>query len=206
MRGEFEGFVAVVNRVMSAKFGTLVSSAEQFLSMLPWPQTLETDKYLEPDFTSLDVLTFAGSGIPAGINIPNCNHSLFQLIILRCLIILFFVDGEIRQDEGFKNVSLGNVILTSYTDPNISFIYKEDKQLLILYNTTAFELQVGLHELLGHGSGKFLRQSADGSFNFDAERVKATLESDETVRMSGIICINSISITISFLKCVAFVV
>ena len=103
-------------------------------------------------------------------------------------------------------MSLGNVILTSYKDPNISFISEEDKQLLILYNTTAFELQVGLHELLGHGSGKFLRQSADGSFNFDAERVKATLESDEMVRMSVIICMNSISITISFLKCVAFVV
>lgn len=90
-------------------------------------------------------------------------------------------DGEIRQDEGFKNVSLGNVIPASFKDPNIFFISEEDKQLLIKHNTEAFELQVGLHELLGHGSGKLLRKLTNGSFNFDAEAVKATLE-DEPVR------------------------
>jgi dipeptidyl-peptidase-3 len=90
-------------------------------------------------------------------------------------------------------VSLGNVILTTFKDPNIFFISEEDKQLLIRHNTAAFELQVGLHELLGHGSGKFLRQNADGSFNFDAERVKATLESGETVQMNIIVLKKSIS-------------
>lgn len=180
MRGEFEGFVAVVNRIMSAKFGTLVSGAEHFLPLLPWPATLETDKYLKPDFTSLDVLTFSGSGIPAGINIPNCKSTtVFQSRLFKENI--FRVDGEIRQDEGFKNVSLGNVIPASFKDPNIFFISESDKQLLIRYNTEAFELQVGLHELLGHGSGKLLRQNADGSYNFDVDVVKASLQDGEKV-------------------------
>lgn len=92
---------------------------------------------------------------------------------------VLFADGEIRQDEGFKNVSLGNVIPASYKDPNIFFISEEDKKLLIQHNTESFELQVGLHELLGHGSGKMLRRNGDGSYNFDVDSVKASLDGEK---------------------------
>ncbi|KAG8186077.1 hypothetical protein JTE90_027071 [Oedothorax gibbosus] len=159
MRGEFEGLVAVVNKKMSAKFGILVKSAESFISLLPWPSAYEKDVFLQPDFTSLYVLTYASSTVFSGINIPNYD--------------------DIRQSEGFKNVALGNVLQVKRTEPP-NYLNKSDVDMMMNYENPTFEVCLALHELLGHGSGKLFHKEANGSFNFDADKV-LNFETNEKV-------------------------
>ena len=81
MRGEFEGFVAMVNKQMSEKFQVhqiskflclkiynksrkvLVDKAEEMLPMLPWPKEFEKDEFLRPDFTRCPELYQKGTSL-----------------------------------------------------------------------------------------------------------------------------------------------
>ena len=69
----------------------------------------------------------------------------------------------------------------SKTKEVITFISEDLEEGFKKWRDIAFEVQVGLHELLGHGSGKLLQEVAPGEFNFPKDLdVKVTTKPNET--------------------------
>ncbi|KDQ14073.1 hypothetical protein BOTBODRAFT_33184 [Botryobasidium botryosum FD-172 SS1] len=151
-RAEWEGFTAIVNKTLSAKYEKLVDGAPELIKALPWGKDFEVDVFRRPDFTALEVVSFATGGIPAGINTTSSYY-------------------DIRESEGFKNVSLANVLAAKSPNEEITFVHPDDVELYRAWDTRAFEVQVANHELLGHGSGKLFQENADGTFNFDKNTI-----------------------------------
>lgn len=100
---------------------------------------------------------------------------------------------EIREKDGFKNVSLANVLAANPPNEPVTFVRRasfpytspfhaccsfrhtaylaELHELYRKYVATAFEVQVANHELLGHGTGKLFSEDADGKLNFEPAKV-----------------------------------
>ncbi len=98
----------------------------------------------------MEVLTFASSGVPLGINIPNYD--------------------DIRQNEGFKNVYLGNV-LKKREEKKIRFLKNSEAKMYSKNFTDSMFVKVALHEMMGHGSGKLFMKNKEGEYNFDLGKV-----------------------------------
>jgi dipeptidyl-peptidase-3 len=103
---------------------------------------------MAPDFSSLDVLTFAGDRLPSGINIPNYY--------------------DIRENNGFKNVVFQNKDEENkppQTEFNFTLAHVKDNEesdLINRFQKQAYQVQVAGHELFGHGSGKLIYRDENG--------------------------------------------
>ncbi|CAE7107469.1 unnamed protein product [Rhizoctonia solani] len=153
-RAEWEGFTAIVNKALTAKFETMVKRAPELIRTLPWGKDFEVDVFRKPDFTALEVVSFATGGIPAGINVTVAFGSYY----------------EVREQVGFKNVSLANILAAKAANEVITFLSPDDVEFYKKWDTKAFDVQVANHELLGHGSGKLFTEDKDGKLNFDPEK------------------------------------
>lgn len=56
------GFTAIVDKQLSAKYERLVNRAPELIQVLPWGKDFEVDIFRKPDFTALEVVSFATGG------------------------------------------------------------------------------------------------------------------------------------------------
>ncbi|KLO16192.1 aflatoxin-detoxifizyme [Schizopora paradoxa] len=150
-RAEWEGFTAIVDKQLSARYETLVARAPELIKNMPWGKEFEVDAFSKPDFTALEIVNFATGDMPVGINIPNYY--------------------EIRESVGFKNVTLMNVLTAKSPDEELTFIHPDEVALFNAWDNIVNEVGTANHELLGHGTGKLFKENADGSKNFDPEKI-----------------------------------
>ena len=155
VRAEYECFVAINNKKLSERAKILVDNAEKLLARSPWPKDFEKDKFLKPDFTLLEILTYASSTFYLGINIPNYD--------------------DIRQEEGFKNVYLANCL---EKPTKINFFHEDDVAMIFKYWEVHNLQHICYHELLGHGCGKLFQETETG-LNFDINTVINPLTGDK---------------------------
>ena len=169
----------------------LVEYAENLLKKLPWGAEFEKDQFVKPEFTSLEVLTFC-SGEQLFLFF-NKFHYFFKSFWPVCCpeflshfkYLNFFLNApknnktgslplgiclpnydDVRSNTGFKNVDLGNVCSARSSGAYKQFLTNEDSILFEKIYSKADQVLTGLHELIGHGSGKLFKELDDGSLNY----------------------------------------
>lgn len=139
VRGEYEGVVSVVNKIQSIKYQRLTMNVSEIIKTLPWSSEFERDSFIIPNFTSVDAFAFVTSGVYLGVNLPNYN--------------------DVCQTIGHKNLLFNNIVKVQAKN-QVRFLPVDYHNLIKKYSSTALEIVIALHELIGHGTIKLLGPEA----------------------------------------------
>ncbi|RAL00385.1 dipeptidyl peptidase III [Aspergillus ibericus CBS 121593] len=158
IRSEFEGIVGIPHAAETKILNTLASKADQLVCKLPWVEDSGTSKgpfekelFEPPDFSSINSLAYCSSIIFPGITLPHYN--------------------DIRQDTGYKNIIFSNrMVSESSRARGLHMVDKSEQDTFKQHRFHAYYIWVVLHEILGHGTGRFLTESSDGSLNFNPDQ------------------------------------
>ena len=142
--GSWESVVSIKDSDSTKKFGILSEKAKWFEENSPISSDHKRDEVKGVSYKIINVVMESGDASPAtpiGINLPNANW--------------------IRANHGSKSVSLGN-IEQAYEEAAKSsgvleeFFLPEHVQIIRQYGSIADRLSTGLHEVIGHASGKLM--------------------------------------------------
>ena len=141
-KGEFEAVIQLLNQDESIMMEKIAANARYFEQKSPWEDKFKSEEFSPRVATAIHCIVESGGAAPltpVGINLPN--------------------DPHIRADYGSKSVILSN-INEAYHNARVPGYFKEfcwddeEIELAEKYETLGWKLEVALHEIIGHGSGK----------------------------------------------------
>ncbi|KAL2865486.1 dipeptidyl peptidase III [Aspergillus lucknowensis] len=155
VRAEFEGIVGIPDPIATERLKKLASVADTFVSKLPWVDgdangkgPFERDIFDPPEFSSAHILAYCSSNIFPGINLPNYN--------------------DIRQEVGYKNIIFSNrMVAEKARTRGLHMVSESEQEKYRNHRFHSYYIWVVLHEILGHGTGKFLAEVSEDRYNFD---------------------------------------
>jgi dipeptidyl-peptidase-3 len=142
MKGSWEALVFYVNPEKTEGIRRLAADAQWFEDRMPWAAQYRKQGVRGITANAIDVVVETGDSgpiTPVGINLPN--------------------DQEIREKYGSKSVSLTNVNVAYDKSTSAEFRKEfawtpEEAARAEKWSSVAGELTTGLHEVIGHASGK----------------------------------------------------
>ncbi|KAI4919362.1 hypothetical protein J4E90_001495 [Alternaria incomplexa] len=152
VRAKWEGVVCIADPEETKKMEVFVASAAKFCTLLPWATAENEGKGL----FEKDVVVIPQCAIVHALTVC-CPHSppIAQY-------------NDIRENHGSKNTIIANRMNANRNSPGASIYLQPPNREPYRENlhTIRFVATV-IHELLGHGTGQLLSETAPGIFNFD---------------------------------------
>jgi dipeptidyl-peptidase-3 len=142
-RGAWESMLSIRDLEASDRIATVGANAQWFEDNSPIDDVHKKEEVVGISAKVITIVVEGGDSAPStaiGVNLPNANW--------------------IRAAHGSKSVTLGNIIETSETASASSGLHDEfmltdeEKARFHQYGTLAYFLDVDLHEVIGHASGK----------------------------------------------------
>jgi dipeptidyl-peptidase-3 len=142
VKGAWEGLVYLVNHEKTGGLRRLAEDASWFEARMPWDPRWRRKRVTGVTARAIEVVVEAGDAgplTPIGINLPN--------------------DQRIRERHGSKSVTLTNIneAYDKSQPPAFrrEFCWSEDEMARAEeWSAIASEVTTGIHEVLGHGSGR----------------------------------------------------
>ncbi|KAI0893450.1 dipeptidyl peptidase III [Annulohypoxylon nitens] len=171
LRAEWQAAVGIAHPEETKKMSRLVGRFSELICTLPWAVPdenngkgpFEPNEPSIPDFTIIHVLASVSSTIWEATNITLSDRR--------------------GKTIGAKNIVYGNRMnLNRSPDRPCYYVHPSETKAFQGYSHILRFISTAIHELIGHGTGKFLTETASGKSNFNKENPPISPLTGEPIR------------------------